>query len=68
MHGHEGVVERVNNHLLAVIRHLNGRTLAEGGGVGEVRRSIIETDFRVARHSSAKSNTRRKGTIYSGLS
>jgi len=42
MHGHEGVGECVDNHLLTVIRHLNGHTLAEGGGIGEVRWSIVE--------------------------
>ena len=42
MHGHEGIGQRVDNYLLAVIGHLNGSTLAEGGWVCEVRRSTVQ--------------------------
>src|SRR5690348_9470109 len=42
MHRQEGVGEGVKNHLLAVIRDLNGHSLAEGRGIGEVRRSVVE--------------------------
>src|SRR6266853_5699895 len=42
MHGHKGVGECIENHLLTVIRHLNGHTLAKGSGIGEIRRSIVE--------------------------